>query len=1045
MENSNGYNPPWKRLALDNKRKNREKREAEAKKQKEELAKQDRLRESKGMKSDYDSVTSELIFEPAHIQNDIKTYHDSRTSISLSEQANIDKVDVLLAEKERIDQIYGTVIPHTALTSYQDYLRSESISDQACIHKEYESSEEASSPALNKISEQMESSFDKTFESLAVPARPNKEYESAEEAGFPALNKIAKQYESSEEAGSPALNKIAEQYESSEGAGSPALNKISKRIGSYFDKTSESLSVPARLHKGRVRPSDLPNMSETTGKDNIGLLKHHQSLYISKKKGSKLPNMNKMEFSSKGPVLTFGCDLLSQMVYENALREGKETDKTIRLMVLGCHGQGKTSLTKNLLGESTDAVKSTNGIDIVKCTCTAEGASWKRQLSENAENESLQRIANVVKSTVPETISFVSGAKGDDVLDKLSKQLEKKGNSNEQIESITIWDFGGQFVYYATHQLFLSRKAVYLLVFDLSIDLSAKIEDEDDTLTTELGGKTMKDYIEFWMNSIHSYVGNEDSTEPAVILVGTHADKLKNRIDAEKYIESVRDMFSERKLSHHIQREHFAISNINPSITEIENIQKTVISIGRKQNQEETIPAQWIPLERALKDCRDENIITMDRLIDIDNSNEYPIRKQEELKSFLEFHHTSGTFFYFDEGEMSQHVVVNPQILVHAFRCIITSKTFCARSPKLQPMWKALTERAILFPELLHSVWKNEPEDFTMFQDILTAYLKKHRIIGEAQQTEMKDGALNSKPLGYFIVPSLLKTTDDGSVKDFIDRKSCTPVSLVYEFQNEAIVPTIFQRITAAAVGSWPILYFKGKPLLFEDVSVYKINLSHAAWVLHANRKIEILIISLCTEADVSEETADYFRRFTDLLIDAEFQKLRHLELEGTRNLPFKQAFRCFHKEHSCKGSVATYQLELVQDTKNQFLCCPDHVSHDSLIPTKILKLWFGNQVAAKDIPKRKLTDKEYSYISTHGVGYGWEHLGLALGVPAKRIEQIDMECKDVSMKMFKVFKEWDKIKSEEATLDVLVALVSEQPRKYFNPDTLKNLIDKLF
>ncbi|XP_053381212.1 uncharacterized protein LOC128549077 [Mercenaria mercenaria] len=825
------------------------------------------------------------------------------------------------------------------------------------------------------------------------------------------------------------------EYVSSEEAGSPALYKTSKRMG-----RSESLSV----HEGKVRPSVMPNLSETTGKGNSKLLKHHQSLCVRKKKGPELPKINKMEFRSEGPVLTFGCDLLSQMVYEKALREGKETDKTIRLMVLGCHGQGKTSLIRSLLGESTDAVESTNGIDIVKCKCKAEGTSWKRQQKESPENESLQRIASVVKSTVPGAISFVSSAKGDDVLDKLSKHLEKKENSNEEIESITIWDFGGQFVYYATHQLFLSRKAVYLLVFDLSIDLSAKIKDEDDTLTTELGGKTMKDYIEFWMNSVHSYVGNEDSTEPAVILVGTHADKLENRLDAEKYIESVRDMFSERKLSHHIQREHFALSNINQSRTEIENIRKTVISIGRKQNQEEAIPAKWIHLEHALKDCRDENIITIDRLTGINKSNEYPIQEQQELKSFLEFHHTSGTFFYFDEGEMSQHVIVNPEILVRAFRCIITSKTFCTRSPKLQPLWKTLTEKAILYPELLHSVWKNDPEDFTRFQDILTAYLKKHRIIGEAQQIEMKDGALNSKPLGFFIVPSLLKTTDDGSVKDFIDRKSCTPVSLVYEFQNEAIVPTIFQRITAAAVGSWPILNFKGKPLLFEDVSVYKINLSHAAWILHANSKIEILIISLRTEADVSEETADYFRRFTDLLIDAEFQKLRHLELEGARNLPFKQEFRCFHKEHSCKGSVATYQLELVQDTKDQSLCCPDHVSHDSLIPTKILKLWFGNKVAAKDIPKRKLTDKEYSYISTYGVGYGWEQLGLALGVPEKRIEQIDMECKDVSMKMFKVFKEWDKIKSEEATLDVLVALVSELPRKYFNPDTLKNLIDKL-
>ena len=33
-----------------------------------------------------------------------------------------------------------------------------------------------------------------------------------------------------------------------------------------------------------------------------------------------------------------------------------------------------------------------------------------------------------------------------------------------------LWDFAGQSVYYETHQLFLTSKAIYLLVYDLSRD-----------------------------------------------------------------------------------------------------------------------------------------------------------------------------------------------------------------------------------------------------------------------------------------------------------------------------------------------------------------------------------------------------------------------------------------------------------------------------------------------------------------------------------------------------------------------------------------------
>ena len=34
--------------------------------------------------------------------------------------------------------------------------------------------------------------------------------------------------------------------------------------------------------------------------------------------------------------------------------------------------------------------------------------------------------------------------------------------------TFTIWDFGGQYVYYTSHQTFLSNRAIYLLTLDMS-------------------------------------------------------------------------------------------------------------------------------------------------------------------------------------------------------------------------------------------------------------------------------------------------------------------------------------------------------------------------------------------------------------------------------------------------------------------------------------------------------------------------------------------------------------------------------------------------
>lgn len=46
----------------------------------------------------------------------------------------------------------------------------------------------------------------------------------------------------------------------------------------------------------------------------------------------------------------------------------------------------------------------------------------------------------------------------------------------------SVWDFGGQHVYYTSHQTFLSQRAVYVLVMDVTKSLDTKIEHstEDD-------------------------------------------------------------------------------------------------------------------------------------------------------------------------------------------------------------------------------------------------------------------------------------------------------------------------------------------------------------------------------------------------------------------------------------------------------------------------------------------------------------------------------------------------------------------------------------
>ena len=58
-----------------------------------------------------------------------------------------------------------------------------------------------------------------------------------------------------------------------------------------------------------------------------------------------------------------------------------------------------------------------------------------------------------------------------------SKYMKKDGTETEL--SISIWDLGGQKVFYTLHHLFLTECAVYLLVFSMEEFIKNEIDSLD--------------------------------------------------------------------------------------------------------------------------------------------------------------------------------------------------------------------------------------------------------------------------------------------------------------------------------------------------------------------------------------------------------------------------------------------------------------------------------------------------------------------------------------------------------------------------------------
>lgn len=221
------------------------------------------------------------------------------------------------------------------------------------------------------------------------------------------------------------------------------------------------------------------------------------------------------------------------------MEEGTEIDKCVRVMVVGHYAQGKTSLTRRLSGQSIEGVESTDGIEVHRKICSKNRQQWESRSATEQEDEMINRLIKVsmshqtgtdttcnestaLKSDTHEEVTAhiadtkqqgqtvmeneqitnnpitttlyertngkSTGGKYDKLLYsrfakklQLSKQMHEPATNirEENVIDINVWDFGGQFVYYATHQIFHSRNAIYLLVFNLNENLDDLLVDED--------------------------------------------------------------------------------------------------------------------------------------------------------------------------------------------------------------------------------------------------------------------------------------------------------------------------------------------------------------------------------------------------------------------------------------------------------------------------------------------------------------------------------------------------------------------------------------
>ena len=155
------------------------------------------------------------------------------------------------------------------------------------------------------------------------------------------------------------------------------------------------------------------------------------------------------------------------------------------------------------------------------------------------------------------------------------KHIESDIFKEESYVTLHIWDFAGQHLYYASHPIFLSSRALYILVHNLSKPLNVPAEPyvRQGTCNKKLenpNNETNLENLLSWLATVHSVAQVNHETDdnvqnklpylrPPVFIVGTHSDKPIG--DIAVITKEIQERISGKEYEKHVIRPLYCIDN----------------------------------------------------------------------------------------------------------------------------------------------------------------------------------------------------------------------------------------------------------------------------------------------------------------------------------------------------------------------------------------------------------------------------------------------------------------------------------------------------
>ena len=294
------------------------------------------------------------------------------------------------------------------------------------------------------------------------------------------------------------------------------------------------------------------------------------------------------------------------------------------------------------------------------------------------------------------------------IQERVSKSLRDPSSRQKAKKEImlTVLDYAGQNVFYVTHHLIMSKAGFMYIVFNASLPMDGKtpcqFRSEDGKIIhiPLFDNETNFDRLEEWVSGVHIMEGDqsrrimifekEGIRSPAMFLVGTHADELKE----QPGMMEKQDAFIRKKLEGTVLAEHIIWASkdvmcfyVDNTVTDpdsgvvdpqVKLLRQKTEEVAHKVAQHHRLPIRWLKYEQKVREVKvsypQKKTTTVDELLQL-AMNAAGIKSREELLVLLQYLSSRAVLMYHPMALKSgdeEEVVLDVEWFVSQLQKVIT-------------------------------------------------------------------------------------------------------------------------------------------------------------------------------------------------------------------------------------------------------------------------------------------------------------------------------------------------------------------------------------